>query len=129
MARQALVTRVTSPPILQVVFNEAILRRPIGGHDVMARQLQRLAAAAELPSVSIRVVPFDTGLHHGVMSGPFEILRFPLHSNGQATEPPVVYVESFTGALYLTSPARSTAMTPPSPTFGKRLWTSELLGS
>jgi transcriptional regulator with XRE-family HTH domain len=104
MARQALVTRVTTPPVLKVVLNEAILRRPVGGREVIARQLERLAVAAELPSVSIRVVAFGAGLHHGVMSGPFEILRFPLHSNGQATEPTVVYVEGFTGALYLDKP-------------------------
>ncbi|HET9257489.1 MAG TPA: helix-turn-helix transcriptional regulator [Pseudonocardiaceae bacterium] len=101
IARQALLTRVTSPPVLQLVLNEAILRRPIGNHDVMARQLERLAEAGRLPTASIRVIPFSAGLHCGVMSGPFEILRFPLHSNGQTTEPPIVYVESLTGALYL----------------------------
>ncbi len=104
IARQALLTRVTNPPVLQVVLNEAILHRPIGGHDMMARQLERLATAGELPTVSIRVVPFGAGLHHGVMSGTFELLRFPLHGNGQETEPPIVYVESFTGALYLDKP-------------------------
>ena len=104
IARQALLTRVTHPPVLQVALNEAILRRPIGGHDVMTRQLERLVEAAELPTVSIRVIPFSAGLHRGVMSGTFELLRFPLHSNGQETEPPIVYVESFTGALYLDKP-------------------------
>jgi hypothetical protein len=49
-------------------------------------------------------MPFGAGLHRGVMSGPFELLRFPLHGNGQETEPPVVYVEGFTGALYLDRP-------------------------
>jgi transcriptional regulator with XRE-family HTH domain len=104
LARQALLTRVTNPPVLQVVLNEAILRRLIGGRDVMARQLERLAEAGGLPTVWIRVMPFSAGLHRGVMSGAFEILRFPLHSNGQETEPPIVYVESFTGALYLDKP-------------------------
>ncbi len=104
IARQALLTRVTNPPVLQVALNEAILHRPIGGYDVMARQLERLAAAGGLPTVSLRVVPYGAGLHRGVMSGPFVILRFPLHSNGQETEPPVVYAESLTGALYLDKP-------------------------
>jgi transcriptional regulator with XRE-family HTH domain len=88
MARQALLTRVTSPPVLQIVLNEAILHRPIGGEKVM----------------SIRVMPYHAGLHHGVMSGPFVILRFPLNGTGQDTEPPIVYVEVFTGALYLDKP-------------------------
>ncbi|MGH4010903.1 MAG: helix-turn-helix domain-containing protein [Pseudonocardiaceae bacterium] len=104
MARQALLTRVTNPSVLQVVLNEAILQRPIGGREVMVRQLERLIEAGELATVSVRVMPFGAGLHHGIMSGPFEILRFPLNSNGQDTEPPTVYVDGFTGALYLDKP-------------------------
>ncbi len=104
MARQALLTRVTYPPFLQMVLNEAIVRRPVGGKEMMARQLEQLVETGELPTVSIRVIPFSAGLHHGIMSGPFEILRFPLNSNGQDTEPPIIYVEGFTGALYLDKP-------------------------
>jgi hypothetical protein len=70
----------------------------------MMSQLERLAEASELPNVSIKVMPFSAGLHHGIMSGPFVILRFPLNGTGQDTEPPTVYVESFTGALYLDKP-------------------------
>jgi transcriptional regulator with XRE-family HTH domain len=101
IARQALLTRVTAPPATEVILNEAILRRPVGGAQVMVVQLQRLVEAAALPSVSIRVVPFSVGLHHGLMSGPFVILRFPLNGDGREAEPPTVYIESFTGALYL----------------------------
>ncbi len=88
MARQTLLTRVTDPPVLQVVLNEAILHRPVGGEKVMVRQLERLIEAGGLATVSVRVMPFSAGLHHGIMSGPFEILRFPLNGNGQDTEPP-----------------------------------------
>ena len=35
----------------------------------MAAQLDALAGAAELANVSLRVVPFGAGLHHGLMSG------------------------------------------------------------
>ncbi|MGH3771098.1 MAG: helix-turn-helix domain-containing protein [Pseudonocardiaceae bacterium] len=104
IARQALLTRVTDPPVLDVVLNEAILHRPVGGHDVMVNQLERLAKASELPTVSLRVMPFRAGLHYGIMSGPFEILRFPLNGTGQQTEPPTVYVDGFTGDLYLDKP-------------------------
>ncbi len=104
MARQALLTRVTDPPVLNVAINEAILRRPVGGKRVLTGQLRRLKEASELPNVSIRVMPFAAGLHHGIMSGPFIILTFPLNGNGQETEPPTVYVELFTGALYLDKP-------------------------
>jgi len=67
----------------------------------MARQLRHLAEAATLPNVGIRVVPFRVGLHHGVVSGPFEILRFPVNGDGKDSEPPTVYVGGFTGDLYL----------------------------
>jgi hypothetical protein len=104
MARQVLLTRVTAPPVLDVVLNEAVLRRPVGGSQIMVRQLERLVEVSELPTVSVRVVPFGAGLHHGALSGPFVILRFPLNGSGQETEPPTVYVEGFTGALYLDKP-------------------------
>jgi transcriptional regulator with XRE-family HTH domain len=104
LARQALLTRVTAAPELHVVLNEAIIRRPVGGTAVMARQLDRLLEAGELPNMALRVMPFSAGLHHGIMSGPFVILRFPLNGDGKETEPPTVYVDGFTGALYLDKP-------------------------
>jgi hypothetical protein len=104
VARQALVTRVTAAPELNIVLNEAILRRPVGGVEVMSGQLRRLLDASGLPNVALRVMPFSAGLHHGIMSGPFEILRFPLNGDGRASEPPTVYVDGFTGDLYLDKP-------------------------
>jgi hypothetical protein len=70
----------------------------------MAEQLDRLAQVSELPTVALRIMPFSAGLHHGIMSGPFVILRFPLNGDGKQTEPPTVYVDGFTGALYLDKP-------------------------
>ena len=104
LARQELLTRVTAPPTLELALGEAVLRQPVGGGEVMARQLHRLVETMELPNVSLRVVPFAAGLHHGLMSGPFTILRFPVNGDGQATEPPTVYMEGFTGDLYLDKP-------------------------
>jgi hypothetical protein len=63
-----------------------------------------LIEVGELPTVSLRVIPFGAGLHHGIMSGPFVMLRFPLNGNGQDTEPPTVSVDGFTGDLYLDRP-------------------------
>lgn len=105
IARQALVRRTIDPPALQVALNESVLRRTVGGHQVMVAQLQRLAEASELPNVSLRVVPFAAGFHPGVLSGSFNILRFPLNGGGQESEPPTVYADLYTGALYLDKPA------------------------
>jgi transcriptional regulator with XRE-family HTH domain len=99
--RQALIRRATAPLALRVALNESVLRRPIGGREVMAEQLDALAEAAELPNVKIRVVPFTAGLHHGVMTGPFELLRFPANGDGRDSEPPTIFQDGYTGGLYL----------------------------
>jgi Domain of unknown function (DUF5753) len=59
---------------------------------------------AKYPNVSIRVVAFETGLHHGVISGPFVLMRFPTTGDGRSIEPPTVFVDGFIGALYLDKP-------------------------
>ncbi len=51
------------------------------------------------------MVPFTAGLHYGVMSGPFVLLRFSANGDGHDSEPPTVYVDGFTGDLYLDKPA------------------------
>lgn len=100
-SRPAIFKRGATAPNGCFVINEAILRRPIGSTGMMAAQLDHLVEMAELPTVGMRVVPFEAGWHPGVQTGGFVTLRFPTAPDGTATEPPTVYVESFTGALYL----------------------------
>ncbi len=112
MQRQSLITRTTDPARLDVVLNEAVLRRPVGGGAVMAAQCRHLYDIGELPNVTLGVVPFTAGWHLGCEAGPFTILRFPTGGNGVELEPTTVYVQGFTGALYLDQPhevARFTA--------------------
>jgi hypothetical protein len=71
----------------------------------MSGQLARLAEVSELPNLSLRVVPFSAGLHPGLMSGPFAILRFQLNEDGRKSEPAAVYMDWFTGAPYLDKPS------------------------
>jgi len=94
MARQTLLTR-EHPPRLWAVVDEAALRRPVGGHEVMRGQLERLIAATKLPNVILQILPFASGAHPA-MVGAFSILRF---ADGDL--PDVVYVEHLTNALYL----------------------------
>src|SRR5215469_14445934 len=54
MARQPLLTRVTAPPQMHVVLNEATIRRPAGGKAVMAEQLTQLIEVSELHNVSLK---------------------------------------------------------------------------
>ena len=104
IARQALLTRVTAAPTVRVAFSEAVLRCPVGGEEVMAGQLERLMEAMDYPNVSIRVIPFEAGLHPGLQCGPFVMMRFPTLGDGREMEPPTVYKDGLTGALYLDKP-------------------------
>ncbi|MGH3326734.1 MAG: helix-turn-helix domain-containing protein [Streptomycetales bacterium] len=94
MRRQQILTR-PDPPRMWAVIDEAPLRRPIGGPEVMRGQLEHLLAVAALPNVTVQVVPFHAG-GHAAEAGAFSLLRFP-----EADLPDVVYLEQLTGALYL----------------------------
>lgn len=65
----------------------------------MAGQLRYLAEVSELPNVSVRVVPF-TATSICLEVGLFNILEFPPHKTAWLSEPPVVYVQGYTGARY-----------------------------
>jgi transcriptional regulator with XRE-family HTH domain len=97
MARQILLT-TEQPPRLWAVVDEAALRRPVGGREVMRGQLERLVEATKLPNVTLQVLPFDAGAHPA-MVGSFSILRFP-----DQELPDVVYLEHLTSAIYLNKP-------------------------
>ncbi|MFF0298596.1 helix-turn-helix domain-containing protein [Kitasatospora sp. NPDC004615] len=92
--RQKLLTEGRGPK-LWAVIDEAALRRPVGGPEVMRAQLEHLVELAELPSVVLQVMPFRFGAHAGE-SGAFSVLRFP-----EQDLPDVVYLEQLTSALYL----------------------------
>ena len=94
MTRQKLLARGGAPRLWAVV-DEAALRRPIGGRDVMRGQIERLIEATKLPGIILQVLPFRVG-GHTAEAGAFTILRFP-----ESDLPDVVYVEQLTSALYL----------------------------
>ncbi|MFI5617557.1 helix-turn-helix domain-containing protein [Streptomyces sp. NPDC051567] len=48
-------------PLVYAVLDESCIRRPVGGPKVMAAQVDRLAAFAELPSTVFQVAPYDLG--------------------------------------------------------------------
>ena len=104
LARQAILTRPVDPPRFTVVLGEAVLRQRVGAAGVMAFQLRRLLESTELPNVNVRVIPFTARLHLGVLTGPFQLLRFPdTDSSVVDREPPVVHIEHYAGELYLDS--------------------------
>jgi transcriptional regulator with XRE-family HTH domain len=94
MARKQMLQRDESPR-LWAVLDEAVLRRPIGGKEVLREQIESLLAMCEQPSVRLQVIPFESG-GHAAAGGAFTILRFPYPDM-----PDVVYLEHLTSGLYL----------------------------
>ena len=82
-------------PHLWAVVDEAVVRRLLGGRDVMREQLRHLITLCELPNVTLQIVPFARG-GHAAAGGPFSILRF-----AEPDLPDIVYLEQLTSALYL----------------------------
>ncbi len=98
--RQRIMTRKTSPARVNLVLHESVLHTVVGDSTVMAGQLRHLAEVGTRNNVSVRVVPSRAGFPVGTPVGPFIILDFP-----DGHEPTVVYVENFTGDVYLESEA------------------------
>jgi len=92
--QEALFSRLETPEI-HVIFDEAALRRQVGGPAVMAPQLAALAEAANSRNVTIQVLPLADGANAG-MDGHFVILAFP-----DPEDPPVAYVEGLMGDVYV----------------------------
>ncbi|GAA0366372.1 helix-turn-helix domain-containing protein [Actinoallomurus spadix] len=99
MKRQRLLLQRPNPPKLWAVIDEAALRRPIGGAATMRAQLRHLLEIAELPNVTVEVMPFSAG-GHAAAGGPITLLRFP-----EDDIPDVVYLEQLTNAVYATKTA------------------------
>lgn len=94
LARQDIL-RAQPPLELSAVLDEAVLRREVGGPEVMARQLKRLQEAARLPQVRLQVLPFTAGAHVGI-TGPFVIFSF-----SRTSDLDVVVLDHLTSSLYL----------------------------
>lgn len=82
-------------------LSEGALRDRAGGMGVMEEQMLHLAKVAELPNVSVRVVPQTTWSVLGSYVGSFSLMEFPPLPQSKQVEPPIVYVEEYAGDLYL----------------------------
>ncbi|MEV1245901.1 helix-turn-helix transcriptional regulator [Nonomuraea sp. NPDC049750] len=89
------------PLKLWAVIDEAVVRRALGGREVMRRQIEHLLEMTKRSNITVQVIPFERG-GHAAAGGPFSILRFP-----ERELPDVVYLEQLTSALYLDKPAES----------------------
>jgi transcriptional regulator with XRE-family HTH domain len=96
-SRQARLTG-KNPLRVWLVLNEAVIRRTVGGPQVMREQLEHLAKVAGQRNVTLQVLPFDVG-EHPAMHGAFGLLKFP-----DRGDPDKVYLEQQIGALYTQKP-------------------------
>jgi hypothetical protein len=94
VSRQQVLTHPDGPHFW-AVLDEAALRRPLGGPQVMRDQVDRLIQAAGRLNVTVQIIPFRAG-GHPAAGGSFSLLRFP-----EPDLPDVVYLEQLTSALYL----------------------------
>jgi transcriptional regulator with XRE-family HTH domain len=92
MKRQELLQR-SDAPLLFFIMDEAVVRRIVGGKDVMRRQLQRIIDVSDMPNVTIEIVPFSAGILPGLQSQ-FLIYEFP-----DAADDDVLYLENGRGTL------------------------------
>ena len=80
---------------LWAIIDEAAVRRPVGGPDVMRGQLERLEKLSERSNITLQIIPFSAGAH-AAEAGSFTILRYPDFGLSD-----IVYLEQLTGSMCL----------------------------
>ncbi len=83
-----------APVDFAAVVDESVLRRVVGGPEVMRGQLTKLLEVAERPDVEVRVLPLCRGAHAG-LDGAFLLYEMP------DPYPDVAYVDTLAGAVYV----------------------------
>ncbi|MFB6905206.1 helix-turn-helix domain-containing protein [Streptomyces bacillaris] len=87
-----------SPPLYWAIIDEAALRRPVGGRQVMAEQIRHILHIIESSSaVHVQVLPFAEGVHP-LLGGSLSLLT--LRGGSQ-----FAYIESFASGVSVKSPA------------------------
>ncbi|WP_404817065.1 Scr1 family TA system antitoxin-like transcriptional regulator [Streptomyces thermolineatus] len=72
-------------PVVWALLDEMVLRRPIGGPDVMAEQVMHLVRLVEAERVRVHVLPLELGFH--------PLLHSMLTLMWFEDQPPVAYTE------------------------------------
>jgi transcriptional regulator with XRE-family HTH domain len=85
MERQGLLFR-EKPAMATFILDESVLRRPVGGPEVMGKQIDHLISMARLPHVQLLIMPFER-ITPEALSGGLILLSF-------VKDPDLVYIES-----------------------------------
>jgi transcriptional regulator with XRE-family HTH domain len=97
LERQRILTR-DYPPRLSVVLDEAVLHRAVGSDLVMRAQLEHVVKKVEESTITVQIIPFTAGAHHGMTSS-FTLLDF---AGGKS--PSIVYLEEAVDHVYVDRP-------------------------
>ncbi|MFT7871946.1 MULTISPECIES: helix-turn-helix domain-containing protein [Amycolatopsis] len=81
------------PVRLTAFLGEMAIREQIGSAEIMSDQMDHLTRVADLPNVSLRIVPRNIGYHPGLI-GPFVLYEF-------GSLPPIVHLESSHATAFL----------------------------
>jgi transcriptional regulator with XRE-family HTH domain len=60
------------PPMYVAILDEGVIRRVIGGAEIMRNQVEHLIEMCELPHVKVQIVPMEVGGYAG-FGGPFTL--------------------------------------------------------
>lgn len=86
------------PLTYDTIVDETALRRPLGHGALRREQLAHLIEVADLPNVTLRVLPISVGANLG-MRGAFHLLTFP-----PDTIDDIGYVDHAAGSSQITKP-------------------------
>jgi transcriptional regulator with XRE-family HTH domain len=82
LERQRLFDQEDGPQFF-FILDEAVVRRAVGGPDVMRDQLRRIKDLSQRPNVSIQIARFDIGAYVG-MKGSFTVFELPYEEEDYA---------------------------------------------
>ncbi|MFE4977111.1 helix-turn-helix domain-containing protein [Kitasatospora sp. NPDC056651] len=94
MERKGILTK-SDPARFWAIIWEPALRCPVGGVDVRQAQLSYLRDAAQLPNVTLQVVPLELGATAGACGA------FVMYGFSDSPAPGAVFVETLTNGYYL----------------------------
>jgi transcriptional regulator with XRE-family HTH domain len=84
------------PMTASFIIAEAVLMDHLGGEEVFKEQLRHLRECADLPGLSLQIMPFGQETHAG-LDGPFVLLETPDHDL-------LAYAETQRGSLLISDP-------------------------
>ncbi|MEV8403462.1 helix-turn-helix domain-containing protein [Streptomyces niveus] len=85
-----------APPTCSFLIGEGVLNDRLGSPAVFVEQLRQLRESADLPGLTLQIMPFGRTTHAG-LAGPFVLLETPDHQH-------LAYAETQRGSIFVEDP-------------------------